>query len=200
MPARVSTRMLAPLSYIIGACLALVPDTSIFGIRVARELDRLLVAYGKPKTIASDNGTELTSTPSCGGLMTTRSNGITSHRGSRYRTPSPNPSSAACAMSCSMRRCSIRYRTPAPRSMHEDPPSHASPRLRLQVGQRRRRYQNDPGLSWPQVDTAYGALHRAGADAVQKLIPGLTAPCSGFEIKKGDPSFSNSKKLKYLGH
>jgi putative transposase len=39
----------------------LVPDTSISGIRVARELDRLLVAYGKPKTIVSDNGTELTS-------------------------------------------------------------------------------------------------------------------------------------------
>ena len=42
-------------------CLALVPDTSILGIRVARELDQLLVAYGKPKTIVSDNGTELTS-------------------------------------------------------------------------------------------------------------------------------------------
>jgi putative transposase len=42
-------------------CLALVPDTSISGIRVARELDRLLVAYGKPKIIVSDNGTELTS-------------------------------------------------------------------------------------------------------------------------------------------
>ena len=42
-------------------CLALVPDTSISGTRVARELDRLLVAYGKPKTIVSDNGTELTS-------------------------------------------------------------------------------------------------------------------------------------------
>ena len=27
-------------------CLALVPDTSISGIRVARELDRLLVAHG----------------------------------------------------------------------------------------------------------------------------------------------------------
>jgi putative transposase len=40
---------------------ALVPDTSISGTRVARELDRLLVAYGKPKTIVSDNGTELTS-------------------------------------------------------------------------------------------------------------------------------------------
>ena len=42
-------------------CLALIPDTSISGIRVARELDRLLVANGKPKTIVSDNGTELTS-------------------------------------------------------------------------------------------------------------------------------------------
>ena len=37
-------------------------------------------------------------------------------------------------------------------------------------------------------------------NAVQKLIPGLTAPCSGFEIKKEDPSISNSKKLKYLSH
>jgi len=42
-------------------CLALVPDTSISGTRVARELDRLMVAYGKPTTIVSDNGTELTS-------------------------------------------------------------------------------------------------------------------------------------------
>ena len=39
-------------------CLA---DTSISGIRVARELDRLLAERGKPKTIVSDNGTELTS-------------------------------------------------------------------------------------------------------------------------------------------
>jgi len=73
-------------------CLALVPDTSISGIRVARELDRLLVAHGKPKTIVSDNGTELTSNAILRWLMTTRSNGITSPRGSRYRTPSPNPS------------------------------------------------------------------------------------------------------------
>jgi integrase len=42
----------------------------------------------------------------------------------------------------------------------------------------------------------YRALHRAGAYAVQKLIPGLTAPCSGFEIKKGDPSFSSFKIVK----
>jgi putative transposase len=42
-------------------CLTLVADTSISGIRVARELDRLLIERGKPKMIVSDNGTELTS-------------------------------------------------------------------------------------------------------------------------------------------
>ena len=42
-------------------CLALIPDTSISGIRVARELDRLIAHRGKPKMIVSDNGTELTS-------------------------------------------------------------------------------------------------------------------------------------------
>jgi transposase InsO family protein len=42
-------------------CLTLVADTSISGLRVARELDRLLVERGKPRTIVSDNGTELTS-------------------------------------------------------------------------------------------------------------------------------------------
>jgi putative transposase len=36
-------------------CLALVADTSISGIRAARELDRLLGERGKPKTIVSDN-------------------------------------------------------------------------------------------------------------------------------------------------
>jgi putative transposase len=43
-------------------CLALVADTSLSGARVARELDRIIAGRGKPKTIVSDNGTELTST------------------------------------------------------------------------------------------------------------------------------------------
>ena len=54
-------RILAVVDDCTRECLALVPDTSISGIRVARELDRLLVACGKTKTIVSDNGTELTS-------------------------------------------------------------------------------------------------------------------------------------------
>ena len=42
-------------------CLALVADTSISGRRVARELDAIIAWRGKPSTIVSDNGTELTS-------------------------------------------------------------------------------------------------------------------------------------------
>ena len=41
--------------------LGLIADTSISGVRVARELDALIRLYGKPATIVSDNGTELTS-------------------------------------------------------------------------------------------------------------------------------------------
>ena len=42
-------------------CLALVADTSLSGLRVARELDRIAEARGYPSMIVSDNGTELTS-------------------------------------------------------------------------------------------------------------------------------------------
>lgn len=42
-------------------CLSLLADTSLSGIRVARELDRLLLERGKPKMIVSDNGSEFTS-------------------------------------------------------------------------------------------------------------------------------------------
>ena len=41
--------------------LALVPDTSIGGRRVARELDAIIGRRGRPAAIVSDNGTELTS-------------------------------------------------------------------------------------------------------------------------------------------
>jgi putative transposase len=41
--------------------LALIVDTSLSGTRVARELDRLIAGHGKPKMIASDNGTEFAS-------------------------------------------------------------------------------------------------------------------------------------------
>lgn len=42
-------------------CLASVVDTSISGLRVARELDRLIAWHGRPFNIVCDNGTEFTS-------------------------------------------------------------------------------------------------------------------------------------------
>ena len=54
-------RILAVIDDFTRECLALVADTSISGVRVARELDRTIRIYGRPATIVSDNGTELTS-------------------------------------------------------------------------------------------------------------------------------------------
>ena len=42
-------------------CLAAVPDFCLSGLRVIRELARVIAIRGKPATIVSDNGTELTS-------------------------------------------------------------------------------------------------------------------------------------------
>ena len=41
--------------------LTVMPDFSISGVRLARELDAIIAKRGKPKTIVSDNGTEMTS-------------------------------------------------------------------------------------------------------------------------------------------
>lgn len=42
-------------------CLAMVVDTSISGVRVARILEETALKYGSPKAIRSDNGPEFTS-------------------------------------------------------------------------------------------------------------------------------------------
>lgn len=54
-------RILAVVDDCTRECLALIADTSIPGLRVARELDRIVARRAKPATIVSDNGTELTS-------------------------------------------------------------------------------------------------------------------------------------------
>jgi putative transposase len=53
-------RILAIVDDFTRECLALVPDTSLPGLRVVRELDALITARGRPATCVSDNGTELT--------------------------------------------------------------------------------------------------------------------------------------------
>jgi putative transposase len=54
-------RILAVVDDFTRECLCLVADTSLSGRRVARELDLVIAARGRPLTCISDNGTELTS-------------------------------------------------------------------------------------------------------------------------------------------
>lgn len=54
-------RILTVIDNCTRECLGLVADTSLSGRRVARELDAIILRRGRPETIISDNGTELTS-------------------------------------------------------------------------------------------------------------------------------------------
>jgi putative transposase len=54
-------RILAVVDDFTRECLCLVPDTSLPGLRVARELDAIIAVRGRPLLCVSDNGTELTS-------------------------------------------------------------------------------------------------------------------------------------------
>lgn len=54
-------RILAIVDDFTRECLCLVADTSLSGARLARELDSLIARRGRPRTIVSDNGTEMTS-------------------------------------------------------------------------------------------------------------------------------------------
>jgi len=54
-------RILAVVDDFTRECLALIADTSLSGVRVARELDAIIAGRGRPAMVVSDNGTELTS-------------------------------------------------------------------------------------------------------------------------------------------
>ena len=54
-------RVLAVVDDFTRECLGLIADTSLSGACVVRELDTMIARRGKPHTIVSDNGTELTS-------------------------------------------------------------------------------------------------------------------------------------------
>jgi len=69
-------RILAVVDDFTRESLALIPDTSLPGARVARELDALIVRRGRPKSCVSDNGTELTSMVM---LKWTEANGVAWH-------------------------------------------------------------------------------------------------------------------------
>ena len=53
-------RILAIVDDFTRECLALVPDTSLPGLRVVRELNAVISVRGPPVSCVSDNGTEFT--------------------------------------------------------------------------------------------------------------------------------------------
>jgi len=93
-------RILAVVDDFTRECLALIADTSLSGLRVGRELDAVSAWRGKPAVCVWDNGTELTSMMRLPGHRRPASNGTTSCRASRSRTPSSKASTAGCATSC----------------------------------------------------------------------------------------------------
>ena len=97
-------------------CLAAIPDTSISGRRVARELTVLLERRGKPGMIVSDHGTEFTSNAM---LAWAQENLITWH----FIAPGKPMQNGFCESfngrmrdEVSTRACSSASTTPAPRS------------------------------------------------------------------------------------
>ena len=80
-------------------CLASIPDTSISGHRVARELTAVIGRRGRPGMIVSDNGTELTSHAIFTWARDHGSTGITSCQASPCRTAMSRASTARSAMS-----------------------------------------------------------------------------------------------------
>ncbi len=95
-------RVLAVVDDFTRECLALVADTSLSGRRLARELDAVIARRGKPRTIVSDNGTEMTSMAILEWCQST----ITSPLASRCRTASSKASTAASATNASTKHCS----------------------------------------------------------------------------------------------
>lgn len=80
-------------------CLALIVDTSLSGGRVARKLDRLIEVRGRPTSVVSDNGTELTSRAMLRWQLETGVGWHDIHPANRSRTASSRVSTAAYAMS-----------------------------------------------------------------------------------------------------
>src|SRR4029077_431837 len=94
-------------------CLAAIPDTSISGRRVARELTVLIKRRGKPGMIVSDNGTEFTSNAM---FAWAQDNRVVWHfiaPGKPMHLAPASVSTGACATSFSTRACSSASIMPA---------------------------------------------------------------------------------------
>ena len=84
--------------------LMLVADTSLSGLRVTRELDRVIAGRGMQKAIFSDNGAGPPAWRSSNGFRRRVWVGITSHQESPSGTASLKALTARCEMNALMKR------------------------------------------------------------------------------------------------
>ena len=98
-------RILAVVDDCTRECLELIVDTSLSGMRVARELDRLITERGRPRMIVTDNGSEFTSNAI---LSWADQNRVEWHYiapGKSMQNGFIKSFNGHCAMNCSTRRC-----------------------------------------------------------------------------------------------
>jgi putative transposase len=101
-------RILAVVDDFTRECLCLVADTSLPGLRVARELDAIIAKRGRPVLCVSDNGTELTSMAILRWCQETQVQWHYIAPGKPTQNASSRASTAGCATSFSTRRSSSR--------------------------------------------------------------------------------------------
>jgi putative transposase len=102
-------RVLTIIDDVTRECLAAVPDTSLSGKRVVREMQALIARRGRPGTIVSDNGTEFTSAAVLAFTQAARLDWRYTAPGKPTRdTPSPRASRDGCETNASTSICSSR--------------------------------------------------------------------------------------------
>jgi hypothetical protein len=153
-------RILNVVDDVTRECLAAIPDTSITGRRVARELTAVIERRGRPGMIVSDNGTELTSNA----ILT-----FAAERGIEWHYIAPGkPLSADCfaiacrAMDAERLRGEFQRADARRTTERDDVPGHGPcPRCDPRLGYRLQR--GETPLS-PQIPDAQGvrrgATHR----------------------------------------
>ena len=118
-------------------CLAAVVDTSLGGVRVVRELERLTIERALPETVVSDNGTELTS----GAVLRWATRRVAWHYiepANQYKTLSSNHSIASCATSALTSTCSAAWEKRARSSRRGGTTTTTCARTRVLATWRRR--------------------------------------------------------------
>ncbi|MEY9168877.1 hypothetical protein ACVII1_000206 [Bradyrhizobium elkanii] len=163
-------------------CLGAIPDTSISGRRVARELTTIVARRGKPGSIVSDNGTEFT----CNAMLAwCKETGIDWH------FIAPRQTDPECL-------CGERQRPHARRILERD--AVLRPRRCAVEGRRMdRRLQCEATALLAEIPDPRGLrrhIHRNGRSAAQPRPAPPIARCTTRATRRTKPRDSNRRWMK----